>query len=249
MKTIEKLMSIINLLEKESNLRLQDISNALTLDKSTVHRFLKALLKYDMVKRDSLTGRYSLGFRFLSMGTKILESLNVRDVAHPYLEELGRLTGDTIHLTLFDGNKVVYIDKVESIKPIRMYSKIGNVVPLYCTGVGKVILAFQPRETVGALLSEVQWTRYTKNTITDRAKLERNLEEIRRNGFAVDRFEHEDRICCIAAPIWNHNRTVDCAISISTISAKGDISELLRHKDALIERANSISEGRGYRRQ
>ncbi len=239
-------MRIVSLLEKESNLRLQDISNTLGLDKSTVHRFLKALLKYDMVKRDSLTGRYSLGFRFLSMGTKILDSLSVRDVAHPYLLELGELTGETIHLTLFDGTKILYIDKVESVKPIRMYSKIGNVVPLYCTGVGKAILAYQPAERVEELLSEIQWIKYTKYTLTDRAQLERSFEETRRNGFAVDYFEHEDWICCIAAPVWNHERTVDCAVSISAVGAKEDLSEILRFKNELLEKANLISELRGY---
>ena len=249
MKTLEKAMGIISLLERESDLRLQDISDTLHLEKSTTHRFLKALLKHDMVKRDSLTNRYSLGFRFLRTGTKILDSLSVRDIAHPYLLELGELTGDTIHLTLFDGSKVIYIDKVESKKPIRMYSKIGNVVPLHCTGVGKAILAFQPKELVDSLLSQIQWIKYTKHTMTGPAQLEKALAKVRSDGFAVDRYEHEDWVCCIAAPVWNHERAVDCAISISAVEAKEDLSEILRYKDELMKKANCISERRGYEKK
>jgi IclR family KDG regulon transcriptional repressor len=246
-KTLQRFFQIIELLEQKEGLRLQQIADRLNLDKSTVFRFLSSAREYGYVTKDDDTSKYSLGYRFLSIASQISGTLDVRKIAHPHLVELERLTGETIHLTIFDGENVVYIDKVESQRPVRMYSRIGNVAPVHCTAVGKAILAFQEDEQVDRILSTEGLRPYTPNTITDREELKRELGRVRVSGFAVDRREHESEICCVAAPVWDGRGAVDAAISISAVSSRTDLPELLRYTPVLKEKCCLISRALGHR--
>ena len=246
MKTLDKFFKIIELLENHSNLRLQDISNMLDVNKSTAHRFLKVMLENGLVKKNEDNGRYSLGLRFLNISTKIIDSIDVRKIAHPYLIELEEATGETVHLTTFDGKNIVYIDKIESNKPIRMYSKIGNIAPVHCTAVGKVILAFNKKEKIDEIIKNIDFTRYTKNTITDEETFRNCLEETRKNGYAVDDSEYEGSICCIAAPVRDYSKRVNSAVSISAVVSRTKLPGLLSFKELLLEKCRLISDDLGF---
>lgn len=247
MKTLDRFFKIIELLENDNNLKLQDISNMLNINKSTVYRFISVMLKYNLVKKNEENGKYSLGLRFLNIATKIIDSIDIRGIAHPYLTELEKITGEAIHLTTFDGKNVVYIDKIESEKPIRMYSKIGNIAPMHCTAVGKVILTFQKKEKINEIIKKIKLVRYTKNTITNEKEFRNCLEEIRKRGYAVDDSEYEEVICCIAAPIRDYSKRVNSAVSISAVVSRMNFSDLLSFKDVLLEKSSLISESLGFK--
>jgi len=240
MKTLNRLFRIIGFLEKNKNLKLQDISNMLNLHKSTVHRYLKSMIENGFAIKNEDSEKYSLGLRFVSIGSKLIISNDIRKVAHPYIKELGKLTGETIHLTTLDDANIVYIDKNETENPIRMYSKIGKIVPTYCTAAGKVMLAFQKKEKKEEILRKIKFFHYTKNTITNRRRLISCLEEIKKLGYAIDNREHEDSICCIAAPIRDSSESVKYAISISILTSKTSIPRLLSYKDELLKKAKII---------
>lgn len=245
-ETLIRFFKIIDLLENSSELRLKDISDKLGIDKSTVHRFLKTLLKYNYVKMNPTNKKYSLGLKFLNISTKIIDSIDIRNIAHPHLVELEKYSNETIHLTTFDGKRVVYIDKIESARPIRMYSRIGNVAPINCTAAGKAILAFQKNEVIDDIIKNLDFIPLTKNTITDKEEFLKNLGKVRQDGYAVDNSEHEENICCIAAPIRDYSRKVRYAASISAIKSRMDLSKLITFKDILIEKSDMISKELGY---
>lgn len=245
-ETLIKFFKIIDLLENSSELRLKDIAEKLDIDKSTIHRFLKTLLKYNFVRINPSNKKYSLGLKFLNTATKIIDSIDIRNIAHPYLIELEKSSNETIHLTTFDGKRVVYIDKIESIKPIRMYSRIGNVAPINCTAAGKAILAFQKNGIVNSIIESLDFIPLTKNTITNKEDFIKNLEDIRNKGFAIDDSEHEENICCIAAPISDYSREVKYAVSISAIKTRMNLSKLITFKDILMNKANMISKELGF---
>lgn len=245
-ETLVRLFKIIDLLENSSELRLKDISDKLGIDTSTCHRYLKTLLKYNYVKMNPSNKKYSLGLKFLNISTKIIDSIDIRNIAHPHLIELGKQTNETIHLTTFDGKRVVYIDKIESSEPIRMYSRIGNIAPINCTAAGKAILAFQNSELISEIIQGLDFIPLTKNTITDKEKFLKELEKIRKSGFAIDDSEHEENICCIAAPIRDYSRKVKYAVSISAIKTRMSLSKLVTFKDILLEKANIISKELGF---
>lgn len=245
-ETLIRFYKIIELLENSSELRLKDIADKLEIDKSTVHRFLKTLLKYNFIKRNPSNKKYSLGLKFLNIATKIIDSIDIRNIAHPYLVELEEYSNETIHLTTFDGKRVVYIDKIESREPIRMYSRIGNIAPIYCTAAGKVILAFQPDEVINRIIESLDFISLTKNTITDKEEFIKALKDIRSKSFAIDDSEHEENICCIAAPIRDYSRKIKYAISISAIRSRVDLQKLISFKDMLIEKTDRISKELGF---
>ncbi len=245
-ETLIRFFKIIDLLENSSELRLKDIAEKLNIDKSTIHRFLKTLLKYNFVRMNPSNKKYSLGLKFLNIATKIIDSIDIRNIAHPYLIDLEEYSNETIHLTTFDGKRVVYIDKIESIKPIRMYSRIGNIAPINCTAAGKAILAFQKESVINNIIQDLDFIPVTKNTITDKKKFMENLEDVRNKGFAIDNSEHEENICCIAAPIRDYSREVKYAVSISAIKTRMNLSELITFKDILIDKANMISKELGF---
>jgi len=246
MKTLEKAFKIIELIEENDGLKFNDIIELTSFKKSTVHRFLSFLVKSKYIRKDRKTSNYELGIKFLGISSKVLSNLNIRDNAEQYLYELSKATGETVHLAMLIGEDVIYIDKKESNQAIRMISQIGKTARLYCTGVGKVIFAFQNKRFIEKELNEIDLKKYTDNTIVNREDFIQELKEIRKKGFSLDREENERGICCIAAPIRDHSGNVIASISISAVKIRMDIDGLLKYRDMILDRADLISRSLGY---
>ena len=131
--------------------------------------------------------------------------LEIRRVASPFLKELNSELDETVHLTVLEGNEVLYVDCLESTKRLRTYSVIGVRAPLYCTSVGKAILAFLEPKELEKILDSLIFEKFTENTITDKIFLMDELKMIAQRGYAVDNMEHEEGLRCVGAPIRNHN--------------------------------------------
>jgi IclR family transcriptional regulator, KDG regulon repressor len=191
------------------------ISRELGLNKSTVYRFLSTLAEEGYVLQEPAKGRYSLGPKVTWLGAKFLEKNPLTKVARPYLEELVKETGETVHFALLDNDEVVYIDKVDGRQAVLMASRIGARMPIHCTALGKALLSGKP---------ESEWQRYvavkglparTPHTITDPEDFYRELGCVRERSYAVDNLENEDGIRCIAAQVKDSRGKVVAAISIS----------------------------------
>jgi DNA-binding IclR family transcriptional regulator len=199
--------------ENPAGLGLAELSRATGVPKPTALRLLGPLLDYGLL-RVTPDGRYRLGPECLVLGSIARESLDLREVARDLLRGLGDRTGETIHLGVRDGVRVVYIDKVESPHSLRMASRIGAGNPLYSTGLGKAILAFSGEEVVEAVI-EAGLERRTAHTITAPGELRAELGRIRERGFAVDDVENEDGIRCVAAPVFDDEGEAVASISVT----------------------------------
>ncbi len=246
MNSLHKIFSIIELLKKHGEMKLQEIADQLSLYKSTVHRLVTELRAFNYLERNNETKKYRLGIKFLDISSVVIENLDIREKAKKYIEELNTITKETVHLALLLDGYAIYIEKRESPHSIRMYSQIGKVAPLHCTGVGKAILAFQSPEIMDRLLDSITYHKYTKNTRIDKQQLIKEIEKIRKMGYAVDNEEHENNIICIAAPIRDYTKKVNASISITTISYRMSMEDLLKYKDLLLEKSFEISRGLGY---
>lgn len=185
------------------------------LNPSTAFRMLAVLENLGYVRKGD-DDVYRPGFKPLLLTEKLLATLDVRAVAHPVLKDLSVQTKEVCHLVVRDGLEAVYIDKVEdNSQTIRMNSGVGKRVPLYCTAVGKVLLAGMDDHTLEKVLSRLELKRFTANTITSLKELREEIDQVRRNGFAFDRSEYEDLVKCVAAPVYDAHHTVKAAISIS----------------------------------
>jgi IclR family acetate operon transcriptional repressor len=213
---------------------------------STVHRFL-ANLESAAFLNCSGNGVYQLGVACFAVGQAALGQLDIRRVSQPYLEELNRKTRETIHLTLRHGLSAVYVEKLDSPEQLRIHSRIGAAVPLYCTAVGKVMLAYMPDEERERVLPQLGLKRLTPNTVGNLQELAAELYRVRKNGYACDLEEHELHIRCIAAPVWDHAGEVSASLSITAPLVRMAVTRL-RHLAPLIQTAGlQISRELGYR--
>jgi len=246
MKSLSKVFAIIELLKKNKEIKLQEIANDLNMHKSTVYRIISDLCAYDYVQRSDETKKYRLGLKFLDISASIIDNLDIREVAKKSIEELNNITKETVHLAVLLGNQVVYIDKKESPYLIRMYSEIGKSAPLHCTGIGKVILAFQPPKIQEKLLDSITFHKYTENTIVSMKQLMREVEEIREKGYALDKEEHEKNVGCIGVPIRDYTKKVIASISVTAILYRMKMEDLIKNKDVVLEKGYEISRKLGY---
>jgi DNA-binding IclR family transcriptional regulator len=182
------------------------------------------------IRQDPSTGRYALGLKLFELGQAVLANMDIRTVAMPFLLELSRKYEETVHLAILSGNEVIYIDKVDSPRSIRIVSKVGGRNPAYCTGVGKVLLAGLTNEELNRLLATIEFRPITPNTITNSFALMEEITKIRQDGYATDNGEIDEGLSCVAAPIRNHLGVVTAAISLSGPMARvftGNTSRLV----------------------
>lgn len=182
----------------------------------------------------------------IEYGSFVLRRFNIRDIAHDHLVDIMKRTGETVHLILKDGFEGVYIDKVEGEQSIPMVSRLGMKVDLYSTASGKSILAFVPEKELKEYLKIVELKPKTPNTITNPRVLKRELEKIRKRGYAVDNEENEIGIMCVGVPIFDHNGYPVAGVSISGVARKFTEEKIEEYSDVLKEKAEEISRKLGY---
>jgi len=247
-RVLERAISILSLLANGEARTPAEISEQIDLSPSTTFRMLSTLAYYRYVKRDETTNQYRLGLACLELAHAYIGSNDLRTVALPELETLRNETKETVHLAVLQDMEIVYLEKLPGLHAIGlMSSRVGGRAPAYCTGVGKVLLAYQKHEVVRAYYQERGLPRFTKITITDLPQLMSELETVKNLGLSFDRGEHEDEVRCVAAPIFDISGQVVAALSISGPEARMDPLEKNQLMIVLAQQAaRNISRMLGY---
>lgn len=242
-QSIDRVFDIIETLSTSSHgLALTDLASEVQLHISTTHRLLASLAARGYVQKDIETGKYRLTPRMFEIGSRVVAGMNLLSVSRPYLEQLADLTGETIHLVARHGDEVVYLYKEDTSNSIiRMASFVGLRNPMYCTAVGKSILAHLSESEVRAIWERTDVTAFTANTITRYEDLCAELKQVRTQGYAVDREEHELGVLCVAAPILDFTSSPIGAISVSAPTARMDAETLHTCAQQIIARTHSIT--------
>lgn len=248
-RSVERALQVLNCFSFERpTLSLKEISELSNLNKSTLLRILQMLREKEFVEIDK-NRKYRLGVQVYKLGNVFFYNLDIEAKAEPYLKQLANKTNKTIHLGVIEEDEALILDKIEpDEQSIRiMMSRRGRNVPLHCTSIGKVLLAFQPDEKRKTLLKSIELKKYTENTITDKTKLEKELDRIRKQGFGFDFEEHEKDIVCVATPIKDIQSKVVASISISGILFQTS-EELLKNelRQKVVSTAEVISRKIGY---
>jgi DNA-binding IclR family transcriptional regulator len=215
------------------------------LPTSTVYRFLANLETAGFLSC-SATGKYHLDIASFSIGQAALSHLDIRRLSLPYLKALNGHTRETIHLLVRQGLSAVYVEKLESPQPPNTISRIGVSVPLYCTAVGKVLLAYLPAEDLARVLRQIEPRCHTPHTISSTQELQRQLQRVRRCGYSFDLEENEPHIRCVAAPIWDHAGAVNASLSVSGPAKRMPVTRLRELAPVVQEAGIRISRELGY---
>lgn len=247
-KGVQSLNRALDILEAlalaPEGITLTELSQKVGLHKSTVHRLLSTLAARHYVEFNSTGCR--LGLRVADLGSRLLNSMELRTESAPLLRRLSHGLQRVVHLAVVDEGEVVYLDKVEPVDSIRLYSSIGRRAPFHCTGLGKVLAAFHPEEAVESWATRHGLPKKTANTLTTLAELKAELARIRQQGYAFDEIEHEENVRCVAAPVRDYR-----GIVIAGVSVTGRADEFTRQRaetaaEEVIAIAREISRRMGF---
>lgn len=217
----DRLFLVLETLAQTGPSALADLSRQLELNKSTTHRLLCSLIYMGYVKQDPETQKYDLSLKILSLSNRLLSRMDILELVRPHLKRLSQETGETVHFVQLDGADAVYIYKEESYQnSVRMVSKVGNRIPLYCSGVGKAMAADMEECQVKAFWDSSDIQKLTPHTITEYPKFLERLKEIRKTGYALDDEENELGVRCIAVSIPDYKGRAKYAFSISAPAAR-----------------------------
>ncbi len=201
---------------------LAQIATLADLNKTTVHRLLQGLQQEGFVQTSANTGSYRLTSKCLTIGHKIFSSMNIINIAAPYLEELNLALGETVNFSMLEGDHAIMLYKLEpTIGMLRTRAYIGQHLALYCSAMGKLYLAYKPN------FLQKYWKqnqdkiqRFTDHTITELSLMESEIQDILTTGFALDREENELGVSCIACPIFDYQHKIAYAVSVSLSTAR-----------------------------
>lgn len=216
LKTLARAGAVLDLFTREQpELGVTEIARRLGMPKSNAHALVHSLCKIGLLRRTP-GNRYALGWKIFVLSQRLLQSTELRTEVLPVMQALVDRFGETVHLAALQEGHVVYVEKLEGTRAVRIsVSAVGGELPPHSSGVGKVLLAYLPREQVRAIVDRQGLPPFTRRTITRWEDLERELAAVREQGYAYDLEETLPELCCVAAPVRDHTGHVIAAMSIS----------------------------------
>lgn len=241
-KSVEKALKILEALSARKEASLSELSNILNLTKTNVHRLLLTLIENGFVLINENNFKYTLSLKLFVLGGSVNQRSILINIAFPYMEKLAKLSGETINLGILYNNEVLYIEKIDSPENLRIDSPIGKTDPAYCTSLGKCLLSgLEKKELEMYIRNNSSFKSLTKFTIINPRKLMKELEEVRNNGYAIDREELTLGIRCIGSPIHDANGKVIAAVSISGPSVRMTEIKIRKLKEFVLKNVQEIS--------
>lgn len=241
--TVGKALEILDLVaEFKRPVRFSELLAESEHPKATLYRLLQTLTNQGMLSYEAETQTYSMGLRLVRLAHSAWQSSSLAPIASDILDVLEKEVGETIHLAQMENGQVLFVDKRRSSVLFETLAQTGRIAPAHSTGVGKAILAFMSPERLERALKQQAFVPHTPSTHTNRESLVGEFEEIRAQGVAFDREEHEPGIISIAAPILLNNGRVVGSVSIATTTTRHSLDDLTAFKPQLLAATKAIGE-------
>lgn len=229
-------------------LGITEVAGMVKMRPSTVHRYVRTLTRLGYLQQDAATKKYRLDFKVVDLGLAVINSLDVRDLARPYLQELCRKTELTVNMAVLDGPDIVYVERMLGRASIDLNLHVGSRQPAYCTSMGKVLLAGLEAKRLDEVLSQTDFIHRGRNTITTAEQLRAEILNVQGVGFAVNDEELAPGLRSISAPIYDASGAVLAAINMN--GGTHSLSELKAlFSPELLATAGKISRQIGGRRR
>ncbi|TWI59904.1 IclR family transcriptional regulator [Halalkalibacter nanhaiisediminis] len=248
-KTVLKSLEILQYFKMKPQLSLKELEELSQLPKSTLHRIVLTLEHQGFLKRDSDAAkpRFELGLTLLELGNLVSSHLEIRKVALPYMEELRNSVNEAVNLVIREKDEAIYIEKVDTSHPVRVYTKVGRSAPLYAGACPRVLLSNLSDQEIEEYFSNLDLKKIGNGTIQDKEELYKAIEECRLSGFTVSYGELETDSAAVAVPIRGHSGTVIAGLSIAGPIQRFNQENIEQFVRQAKECANSISSQMGFR--
>ncbi len=249
-QNVKSLFKMLDVLEcfsaVDRALTVIEMARRTGLPRTTVHRIVDSLRALGFLEQDASRERYRLGLKLFELGNTALTNLPLYREARPYVDTLARLSGEDVHLCVFDGSQMVFVERAErdAGRPHNTVTRM-EASPCHSTGVGKAALAFQPAVAVERVI-RLGLRPFTRNTIVDPGALRRELAAIRARGYSIDNCEHEPDLRCVGAPIRNAAGRVFAAISASGPARRLPDERVPTLAEQVVAHAEAISARLGH---
>lgn len=244
--TVLKAFGVLDVLVAEPRgLGLSEAARRAGLNKATAFRLLGALQQAGVVSQDAAGGRYRPALKLVAMAEQVLSTLDLRGVAHPYVERVARESGHGVLVGVLDGAEVVYVDHVPGAHQLRVHRSIGGRRSVHVSSIGKAILAHLPEETATAVLTNCRFERRTAHTITSRQDFMVHLRDVRAQGWALVQDEDVAGASSVSAPVFDHTGGVVGAMGIAVPTSALQGAERERIVPLLLEATRSASAALG----
>lgn len=243
-QSVERTLDLVEALANaQGEVSITHLASRTGLHVSTVHRLLSTLVHRGYVRQNRETSRYYLGSKLALLAEGAPRYTDLRLRARPALQWLTDLANETSNLVVLEDTAAVYIDQVQCKQVVRLFTAIGNRVPLQCTAAGKALLAWLPTERREATIDRLEFRAYTPRTIASRSALLSALDAVRRNGYALDEEEYQLGVRCVAVPSIDASGQALAAISISAPSMRLNRARALELLPAMRRAAAEIASG------
>ncbi|WP_319372080.1 IclR family transcriptional regulator [uncultured Ilyobacter sp.] len=233
-RTVERTVEILELLSKEKNgLTVKEISEIMKIPKTSAYDILETLVHLEILEKNlGELNLYKIGLKSFQIGNSYSRNKEIFKIIDKPMQELAEKTGKTVFYAVENNGEIVYISKHESEKAIITTAGIGSTNPIYCTSLGKAMLAFFPPGKIDRLISMQSFEKKTQHTLS-KEELIKELTKIRTIGYAIDNREIEEHMLCIGAPVFDSTKNVVGAVSISGLFSEdrdidGESAELLK---------------------
>ncbi len=245
-RTALRTIEILKLISKRPDgITLDEICGKLDLPKTSAYDIVTTLAETKMVNVTRGQKQcYTIGLTAYRIGVSYTNHLDVVRTVEPVLKEFSRNVGKTVFFGVRSDDEIVYLCKSEPENPIITTATVGTKNPIYCTSLGKAILAFTEEETKEELLERIVLVKKTEQTITTKAALRKELEQVRKKGYALDAREIEDHMECAGAPVFGRDGSVLGAISVSSLYKPTEDYETLGR--IVREKAKDVSKMLGF---
>ncbi|KEO84727.1 IclR family transcriptional regulator [Tumebacillus flagellatus] len=245
-KTVVKSVELLNLFLTNSRLTLTEMVQLLQAPKTSVYRMARSLEDMGFLTKGP-DNKYALGLLFLQFGKLVSERLEVRHVALPIMKRLRDEVDEAVNLIIPDGGDAIYIEKLDTNHPVRVYTQVGRRAPMYAGACPRILLTHLPEEELERYLARTELLPFASGTITDRYHLREVLDESRRTGYTVSHSELEDHTSAVAAPIRDHSGLVIAGLSIAGPTSRFQAEHLPPLVEACVQGAQEISMALGWR--
>lgn len=233
LRAVERATALLRVLaDQPAGLSLAELARVTELPLTTVHRLVGVLRDAGLL-RETPDGKQAIGVMTVVLASSFLAGLDLRDEARPVMQRLVDSTGETCHLGVLASDLIVYLEKVDSPHPVRMFSRVGGVNAAATTAIGRAILAYSPPDAVETALAT---SSQRLGHELDRERFTRLLAEVRERGYSTDIEDNEPSICCVGAPVFDHVGRVTAGISVSTPANRF-------RRDAVPELAKLVRQG------
>lgn len=212
LQTVDRALVLLEVLaEHPQGLPTKELEALLELNKVTLHRLVTTLENRGFIEK--VGPNYLIGLKMVELSSIKLNSIELKTEAAPYLRELVNILKQPVQLAILEGHEAIFIEKIQSVNSLRMYSQIGRRIPLYCSGVGKALILQDTDEEILSKLSKKAFEKFTKKTLESPEEVLEQVRRARELGYAIDNEEHEEGIFCMAVPIYDYRGKIIAAIS------------------------------------